>query len=232
MTGMGGAPLRVRERRPRWPRRKRESHFEWGEQNAGMRRWLREPEPFERAGESEPYPAATVLDDLTPGADEQATLRVLARYTALRVLLLWGEGRLHGGKLLTERRVAVEHLNLLPPQDWERRSLERMVGLCRGDVHPEAVRAALSPAETAAKRGHVMGGYALYRTAYRLSVRLGWLDDAAAAALGIARLARMYEAPRSCRVWNWRARVLESRHAARQPEDPATDEATGGEGTE
>lgn len=202
----------------------------WDEMNAGMRRWLRDPEPFERAGEHEPYPGATVLSDLRPENDEQTTLRVLARYTVARLVILWSGGLLAGPKLLTERRVALEHLAMLPTHDWERRALERLAGLCRSHASPDAVMGLLLPAECAAKRGHVMGAFALYRSGYEVSVRKGWWDEAAACAAGIARVAAMYEAPRSRRLWTWRARVLRSRLARTAAEAGGQD--NGGAGGE
>jgi hypothetical protein len=212
-----GQPTALWERRPAWPRPGGRGRVRWADMNPGMRRWLREPEPFERRAEHDPYPGATTLDDLAPETDEATTLRVLARYTTVRLLLLWSAGGLAGPKLHTERRVALEHLALLPSHDWERRALERLAALCRGEPSPEAVAGAALPAECAAKHGHFMGAFALYRAAWELALRREWWRDAADTAAAVARLARMYEAPRSDRLWSWRSRVLLVR-AARQAE--------------
>jgi hypothetical protein len=201
--------LRLWKGARRWPARR--VGVQWEEGNAGMQRWLRDPEPFERRGEYDPFPAATVLDDLVPETSEQETLRVLARYTATRVLILWGAGVLHGSKLLTERRVASGHLGLLPVHDWERRTLMRLVASCRDQPAPAALLNALAPAESAARRGHFLGAFALYRGIWDIALRHGWLEQATSAAAGIARLAAMSQAPRSVRLWSWRVRVLMAR---------------------
>lgn len=212
---LGRRILRLWERGPRWPRDETPEGVQWDYMCAGMRRWMRDPEPFEQSGTWEPYPAATVLEDLDPEAEETATLRVLARYTVARLFLLWCAGLLTGGRLAQERRVATGHLELLPAHDWERRSLERLVSACRAMPVADAVAAAMAPAENAAKRNHFMGAYALYRIVYQTSVRRGWWAEGAAAADGIARVSIMCDAPRSQRVWRWRARVLRTRHRNR-----------------
>jgi hypothetical protein len=204
----------VREKRPAWPRRRRP--LRWTDDglsdgNAGIRRWLRDPEPFEPQSAWESHPGAVVLDDMTPDRDEADSARILARFTVVRLFTLWGSDRLAGPGLQTERRVAAEHLNLLPPRDFERRSLERLTSLCRAQPTREAVMAALAPAMSAARDGHMMGAFALYRVAFELAAGRHWWEEATAAAAGIARLARMYEAHRSHRTWMWRARICSVR---------------------
>jgi hypothetical protein len=194
----------LREQPPVWPRRVAERT--WRGQ-----RWQREPEPFEDRGGYEMYPGATVLEDLAAEVDEGALLRILARYTVVRLLTLSVAGRLAGPKLRTERRVALEHLALLPPHDWERHALERLAHVCTEAPEPGVVAAALIAAECAAKRDQCLGAFALYRAAYELSRDNGWWDEAARAAGGIAQLAGLNEAPVSVRVWQWRSRVLEER---------------------
>lgn len=201
---------RLREQPPIWPRR--------GNRPApGAQRWLREPEPFEDRGVFEPYPGATVLQDLDTTQDEVGSLRILCRYTAIRVLVLATAGRITGPDLRTECRVARAHLSLLPPHDWERRVLERLCEVCSVVPAGAAFNAAIIAAEAAAKRGHRMGAFALYRAAYELARdRSGW-PDAARAAAGIARITRQAEAIHSTRVWRWRVGVLERR--ARREEE-------------
>lgn len=194
----------LRERPPLWP--PRDEDF-----GPGPRRWEREPEPFEDDALPELYPGSLVIEDLVVTDDEVSTLRVLARYTVLRVLLLSACGRLRGGRLRVERRVALEHLALLPAHDWERRSLERLTMLCREELDPEIIAATIVAAEAAAKRSQVMGAFALYRAAYDLSCREAWWSEAAHSASGIARLARLEEARYSVRLWERRARVLDRR---------------------
>ena len=196
----------MREQPPLWRRSEEEPENR-------PQRWDREPEPFEDAGSVELYPGATVLEDLGSVADETATLRVLARYTVVRVLSLTVQGLLAGPKLVTERRIAAEHLALLPRHDWERHALERLLGLCRGSAAPELVHAAVVAAECAAKREQTMGAYSLYRIAYDAAIGRAWWGEAALAARGIGRLARLEEARYSARLWDGRAFVLERRAA-------------------
>jgi hypothetical protein len=202
---------RLRERPPAWP-------WSEGEVPAGRERWLRDPEPFEDAGSVEPYPGATVLDDLAGSEEETSSLRILARYTVVRVLLLGTSGTLAAPALRTERRVARQHIALLPSHDWERLALDRLCEMSREAPGPDIVDAAIIAAECAAKRGHAMGAFSLYRAGYELAVEHGWWDPAARAARGAALLARLGEASRSTRLWNRRAGVLERRAARAEGE--------------
>lgn len=197
---------RLRERPPVWPRREDGSG-----DRPGRRPWEREREPFEDGALPELYPGALAMEDMVPTDDDLTTLRVLARYTVLRLLLLSISGALSGTKLRTERHIALEHLALLPPYDWERRSLERLAGLCSETPAPELVQAATTAAEAAAKRSQSMGAFALYRTAYELAIAEEWWAEAAQVARGIAQLARLEEARYSIRLWRRRAAVLEGR---------------------
>jgi hypothetical protein len=196
---------RLRELPPAWP---------WadGEEPAARRRWLREPEPYEERGAFEPYPGATVLEDLD-GQDEAGSVRILARYATIRVMILASGGTLAGEALRTERRIARQHLALLPGHDWERHALDRLAGLSRPGPEPGIADAAIIAAESAAKRGHSMGAFALYRAAWDVARDNGWWDAAARAARGISRLARLDEAAWSTRLWGRRAAVAERRAA-------------------
>lgn len=203
----------LRERPPRWPRREEEL-------GTGPRRWEREREPFEDDALPELYPGALVMEDLDTSEDQSAALRVLARYTVMRVVLLGLRGLLPGSALDVERRIALEHLALLPAPDWERRALERLVGLSQEPADREITHALIVTAESAAKRAQIMGAFALYRTAYELSCREAWWPEAAHAAHGIARIARLEEARYSNRLWQRRAAVLERRAARATPDAP------------
>jgi hypothetical protein len=187
-----------------WPRRV-------AEPTPGRERWLREPEPFEDRGAAESYPGATVLEDLAAGQDDMVVLRIVARYAVVRLVTLSAAGVLAGPKFATERRGALEHLALLPVHDWERHVLERLALLCRESPPPALAGAAATAAECAAKRGHLLGAFALYRAGYEVARDRGWWAEAALAAGGVARLAQLTEAPYSHRVWSWRCRVLEQR---------------------
>jgi hypothetical protein len=207
--GMDGA-RHLRERPPVWPRHE----GEWDDTEP--KAWSREPEIYEEAGTLELYPGATVMDDLFDADDEVACTRVLARYTVVRVLLLSAAGWLGGARLRVERRIAAEHLTLLPAHDWERQALERLTALCIETPEPAVITAATVAAEAAAKRGHAMGAFALYRAGYELARRRAWWAEAAAAGRGIATLARLNEAHYSVRLWERRIRVLERRIAREQ----------------
>jgi hypothetical protein len=196
---------RLREEPARWPDRGRERD------EPHRQRWLREPEPYEDRALFEPYPGATVLEDLAVPAEDGVPLRVLARYTVIRILLLGMAGTMAGAALRTERRIAMRHLALLPKHDWERLTLERLTAECCDNPEPGIMATVIIAAECAAKRGQPMGAYALYRGAFELGRRNGWWDEAARCAAGIERLARLDEAHVSARVWGWRCRVLEGR---------------------
>jgi hypothetical protein len=212
---------RVRERPAPWPRRV----YMTAEQHRHAP-WLREREPFEDFARLEAYPGAAVINDLAEDAGKQATLRVLARYTVIRIFELCAAGRLAGPKLRTEQRVAAGHLALLPPHDWERHALERLSAACTEELTPAALDFARACAEAASKRGQQLGAFALYRATCEVAERQQWWDDAAAGAHGIMRLARSAQASRSARIWRWRTRVYEARHTRQllqlQQERPAS----------
>ena len=199
-----GRPRRLRERPPSWPRRPEGD-------SSDSPRWLREPEPFEDDALPELYPGALIMDDLLVSQDDVATTRILARYTVARVLLLSLDGSLTGTRLRVERRIALEHLALLPQCDWERRALERLAMLCREAPAPAIIDAITVAAEAAAKRSQTMGAFTLYRTAYELSLSEHWWAEAAQSARGIGQLARLEEAHRCVRLWRRRAAVLDRR---------------------
>jgi hypothetical protein len=208
-----GRPRHLRERPPSWPRRSEGD----GSDSPG---WLREPEPFEDDALPELYPGALIMDDLLVSQDDAATTRILARYTVVRVLLFCIDGSLTGTRLRVERRIALEHLALLPQHDWERRALERLAMLCREAPAPEIIDAITVAAEAAAKRSQTMGAFTLYRTAYELSLGERWWAEAAQSARGIGQLALLEEAHRSVRLWRRRAAVLD-RRAIRAERDAA-----------
>jgi hypothetical protein len=197
-----------REQGPTWPRRQPEE-----EDQPARHRWRREPEPYEDRAFFEPYPGATVLEDLSGDDDGAGAIRILARYAVARIMILSAAGQLEGSRLRAERRVALEHLALIPAHEWERYALQRLAALCRETPPPSLVDAAFIAAECAVKRGHRMGGFGLYRAAWELSCQRRWWTEAARAADGIARLARLDEARVAARVWTWRTRVLRRRAA-------------------
>ena len=189
-----------------------------GNRSGTALRWRRPLERWETPYGIERYPGATVLEDWELTLDDPAgTARVLARYAVIRVVLLSKAGLLRGVKLLTERRIALEHLALLPPADRERMALRRVNDLCAEIPLPSLPGAIVIAAEAAAKRAHVMSAFAFFRTAHHLAMEAQRWGDAARAARGIAQIARMDEARYSTRRWEARATVLEAR-AARELE--------------
>ena len=197
-------PARLREQPPPWPRR-----------NTGDgpddRRRQREREPFEDDVVPELYPGSLVMEDLVATDDDTATLRVLARYTVARVLILCLSGQLTGTKLRMEKRITLEHLALLPDYDWERRALERVIRACTDVPARAIIEVVTSAAEAAAKRSRIMGSFVFYRAAWELAVQNGWWPEGAQVARGIAQLARLEEARYSIRLWRRRAAVLDRR---------------------
>lgn len=196
----------LRERVPEWPRR------EGPGPEVEARRWERAIEPWESPYGAEAYPGALVLEDFRLTEDDPGgTLRVLLRYAVIRVLQLSEAGVLKGDALRTEKRLATEHLMLLPTKDWERRVLQRLTELCREEPPAGLIGAVNAAAECAAKRGHVMGAFAFHRAAWQLGVERAAWEEAARAARGIARLAILDEARYSTRLWERRAVVMERR---------------------
>jgi hypothetical protein len=204
--------LNENERAERFPDRRPRRRRRNAAEVAGRQRWMRDLEPFEDRAYREPFPGATVLEDMEEETGRDDGLTVLARYAVIRVLLLCAAGVLAGPRLRTEQRVALGHLALLPRRDWERHSLERLATSCRDLLTPEALHVTQLCAESAGRRGHVMGSFALFRAAYETSLAREWWDEAADAAHGISVLATATSAPRSARVWGWRYRVLQARH--------------------
>jgi hypothetical protein len=199
---------RPRVRPAPWPRRVHMTPARHRHQ-----RWLRQREPFEDLAALEAYPGAAVLEDLAEDAGTPATLRVLARYAVIRIFELCAAGRLSGPKLRTEQRVAAGHLALLPAHDWERHALEKLSAACTEELSPAALDLARVCAEAAGRRGQRLGAFSFYRATCEVAAQREWWDDAAAGAGGISRLAQEQAALRSARIWRWRARVFEARHA-------------------
>jgi hypothetical protein len=209
----------LREQPPAWPQR------EHGEDEPSRQRWMRQPEVYEDRAMFEPYPGATVLEDLAESTEDGSARRILARYTVIRILLLSSAGVLTGRSLVTERRIAMEHLALLPRHEWERNVLQRLARLCGEAPSRDIIDATIIAAECAGKRNQRMGAFALYRAGLELAISLEWWEEAARCAGGIARLARLDEAPVSVRVWTWRMRVLQQRALAARAEAEAEAEA-------
>lgn len=193
----------LRERPPVWPRREPDPEPE-------RHPPIRAREPYEPGGMSDLFTGSGTIEDMEQEQDEE-NLRVLVRYTVCRLLGLTCSALLTGRELRIERRVAHEHLALLPAHDWERRLLGRVVDLCRETPAPSIFGPLLLAAESAAKRGHNHGAFDLYRLGYRLAKSRGWWMEAERTTEGVARLAQLDEAPFSARLWRKRGYVLRRR---------------------
>lgn len=177
------------------------------------RRWQRPRERWEREGEA--YPGATVLEDLdalSPVGGELAG--VIARFAAVRfVHMLLDDGdELPGGMVIMERLAAVAYLNApFAVGPTEHRALERVLRHAAREPTPDLASALCHAGQEATARKHEHGAFALFRTAYQLSLSRGWPSEAARAAAGIARLAAAGGGYWSERRWRRRANALGER---------------------
>jgi hypothetical protein len=158
----------------------------------------------------EAYPGATVLDDL-PAAegDLEATRRVLARFAALRSVLLALGG--HAGAMLAEeQRTALSYIDTLPAMDAERIVLARLVSCAAVRVRRAVAACALDAADLADAGGHEAGAFWLRYTAYVLACEAAWREEALGAARAICRSSADAGAERAARLWRRRVAALEA----------------------
>jgi len=177
--------FRIAERRPgRWPNR----HVPAA---AGL--W---------SAAREPYPAATVLDDLELcGHDVAGCTRVLARFAALRCALL-AAGGLGGRALEHERSAAVDYIEALPPGAEAVALAELLIAAVPEPGHG-LVRALRAAAAVAAPHTH--GAFALLRAAWAIALGRHWDPLVTAAAGDIAALAHAAGYPGDAVAWERRA---------------------------
>lgn len=177
--------FRIAERRPgRWPNR----HVPAA---AGL--W---------SAAREPYPAATVLDDLEMcGSDVAGCTRVLARFATLRCALLAASG-LGGRALELERSAAVDYIEALPP-GVEAVAFAEVLSAAVPEPGRELVRALRAAAAVAAPHTH--GAFALLRAAWAVALARRWDPLVAAAAGDIAALAHAADCPDQAIAWERRA---------------------------
>lgn len=175
------------------------------------------PELWLRTGE--PYCGAVVLEDLTRGpADAAAAQRILARFAALRLVLLVVDSALPERGIGEERTIAETYVDGLPAGDAERRALARMVAAAASERLRDTAIHAIEAGDHAARHGQDAGAYWLHRTAYTLSHASRWQPESLRAATAIAAAARAGRAPKAARTWRRRARTIEQAIATAERE--------------
>lgn len=180
------------------------------------KRWVRDPDPWERDHQS-PDDTAVLEDLILTLGNLPGAAGVLARYAALRLTLRAAAG-LDRGPVLEEARLDAARYIALPGAagEVERRALGTAIRLAGRHPPPEIADALVDAATAAARRGHDAGARALGRAAYGLALERDWPAQAARAAHAMADMAREDGSPRAHRRWRRRAAVLECR--ARDPE--------------
>lgn len=159
---------------------------------------------------SEPYFGAVVLEDLEDTrADAAAAQRVLARFAALRLVLLVLDGAMPKRDIAEERTIAEAYVHALPAADAERRALARMIAAAASSRRREIAIQALEAAEHATRQGHAAGAFWLYRAAYTLGHANQWMAESLRAATALAAAARAGHARKAARTWRRRARTIE-----------------------
>lgn len=157
---------------------------------------------------AEPYPGAIVLEDLVrEPADAAAAQRILARFAAVRLVLIAVDGGLAKREIAEERTLAQTYVDALPPGDAERDVLARMMLAAATGHRREIAIQAIEAGDHAARHGHDAGAYWLHRTAYALSHAARWRPESLRAAGAIAAAARAGGAPNAARAWRRRARA-------------------------
>lgn len=165
---------------------------------------------------AEPFPAATVLEDLCRDSvgetAAEGTARVIARYVALKAVLAGSDAR-----AANERHAALGYLQQLADGDAERWALSAAL---RAQADRDAVRLVARLADAAglaAERGHGRGAFALAWTGH-LSAAPRDPAGAARCAGRLARLARGAGDEAAVAIWRRREAALRERAVGpRQP---------------
>jgi hypothetical protein len=182
----------------------------WPRRPGGTSRTRRKIELWERVGEE--FPASTVLEDLGNAVgDVDAAQRILARFAAIRVILLVLHGDLTSAELSLERDIARSYAEVLPEGDPERRVLTRLVSLAKPRLRRGVIACANDAGELATQQSHAAGAFWLHHVAYAVAVACGWRSEAHRAARAIEEAAAFAGAVRSQRLWRARAVALETR---------------------
>lgn len=211
----------MRRTSPEWPFRPgagggRKFGAEW-RHDSGLRaspaRWKRQREPWEV--EWEAFDGASVLEDLPTSQSEQESARIIARYVALRLVLLAARTGPSPGTLAAEQAAATAYLPMVgPPTGAESQALDRAIRLTGSPPGRPLCEALCRAGDEAVKAMHFAGAFALCRTAYHLGLQASNPVAAQKAAEQIADIARLAGGRRSVRLWRLRARVLGRRAAA------------------
>ncbi len=160
----------------------------------------RRPERWAR--ERETYPGEIVLRDLEHAPGDAAL--IVARFAAVRVLLLAGAGRLDP----EEVRGAAGYIAVLPRE--HRAVLRPLLDALASP--PALLPAALGrAADAAARAGHRSGAFGLLRIRYYLALELGAWTEALDAATRLAGLTARHDAPGAAARWRRRMTALRSR---------------------
>lgn len=163
--------------------------------------------PTNRSGQQ--FPGAVALNGLSQVVgDELATLRIVARFTTLRFVMVAQGMAPAAGRPRSERAAARAYVRVLPPGP-ERRCLRRLIQCARRGPLRELADLALGVAARAAMGGHPGGAQAYRQLAYRLSLKGHAPDTAARAARSIARAAFEAGDVAMTRQWELRARNLD-----------------------
>lgn len=169
----------------------------------------REPELWERTVED--YPAATVLEDLLGAVgDGDAAARIVARFSATRMVLLVLQGSVDAEELAVERAIARSYVEALPHGDAERRVLGRLLALTRSHVRRAVCTCANEAGDLARSLDHDAGAFWLHYLAYTAGRAFGWQEEALRAARAIEEAAGSRGAAYSERLWRGRVAALEN----------------------
>lgn len=173
-------------------------------------RRLRELEPWEDLNEM--IDGADALEDLLlAGADAADATRMVARFAAVRVALGAATGYIPESALDHERRAAAEYVLYPSATSREAAALAAVLRLAGASPPREIAARLCEAAGAAAEREHEGGARSLYRAGYVIAVERGWSAEAARAAGGMERLARLGGGRWSERLWRRRGLVLRRR---------------------
>lgn len=172
---------RPRPAPPRWGRRTARS--------VGSRHEVHHPDWWGPG--AEPYPGATILLDLDRvGSDPAAARAVVARFTALQIMLQTDAGLIDRRELESELPMALGYLEDEEPfRPGEREALSAILtatpDLAEKRASPSLAAALLDAGHAAKGWGHEAGARACYLTASSLARREGWLAEEADAAAAL-----------------------------------------------
>ena len=164
--------------------------------------------PLHSSIRRERYDGETVLLDLRPGGADDATLRVIVRYAALRFVVRAQRG-LSPEQLEEERRVALEYVARARElsSQAEAEALLALVVEAGGASPAVQCRRLRRVARAARRAGERHGAIACMRLAFEVGWRGGAADAARGAARWLARAAAEDGAAEAARLWRRAARA-------------------------